>query len=99
MKKIALLIALAIYLLGYVEIRNGDILVHATSYKSEVSEVESGKQIYQHSVRRGDFVGSLQPFAAGMGQVAVWVYALLRYIELIYWHISEPVGAEWPYER
>ncbi|GAA5445350.1 hypothetical protein Misp06_03552 [Microbulbifer sp. NBRC 101763] len=96
MKKIALLVALAIYLLGYVEIRRSDILVHATGYKSEVG---TGKKIYQHSVRRGDFVGSLQPFAAGVGQVAVWVYGPLRYIELLYWHVSEPIGSEWPYGR
>lgn len=94
MIKIALLVALTIYLLGYVEIRCNDTFVHATGYKSEVG---TSKNIYQLIVRRGDFVGSLQPFAAGIGQVAVWVYAPLQNIELLYWHVSEPVGSEWPY--
>jgi hypothetical protein len=91
-----LLIAVTIYSVGYLPIREARWVVHRAGYVTG----QDGKMVVAaHYVSMGDFgAPMLNPVGSLIQYAVATVYWPIREIEKVYWGIKVPPGSPWPQE-
>jgi len=101
MKKKCVIVALIIacvYASGYVLVRDAHILIHAASFYGATNGV-GNKLVASHKVRRGDFIGQIQPGNAFLAFVSDYIFIPLKFCEEVYWNVTVPISGPWPYDE
>ena len=86
---------LALYCFGYLIARYTHLIVHRSGYSTNLQGITLTAS---HGIAAGDFgVPMLSLGFSYFQPVLSYIYLPIRYIERIYWLITNPIGSEWPY--